>query len=326
MLRSKKVRIAAGLGISLVMLAGAFYKTRFSEFWNALREINLTALVLCLAFFGLSCVFRAFLWRVTTSPIKRVPLSTLFGGVMIGYMANNFLPLRAGELIRSYYLSARTGIAYASAFSTVCIERALDVFSLGLLLAAGLGWGIRGLAPRASSEALTVLAIVLVAGALIFNGFLRLNKSPKKYSGILGHFRERIVEFIEPVVNLQQPRTVLVLISLSLLAWASNYFSVAFLIRDVGQDHLEAAMLLLLFINLGLLIPSSPGAIGVMQFAFWMALAPFQISREQALALSLAYQGTVYLFTLFTGLTFYLLGHLNGNRAVEEPGLMESKI
>ncbi|MGO0122930.1 lysylphosphatidylglycerol synthase domain-containing protein [Desulfothermobacter acidiphilus] len=62
-----------------------------------------------------------------------------------------------------------------------------------------------------------------------------------------------------------------------------------------------------LFINLGLLLPSSPGALGVMQVAFWLALLPFGVSKEQSLALSFAYQAGLYLFTLAVGLPFFLL-------------------
>ena len=70
------------------------------------------------------------------------------------------------------------------------------------------------------------------------------------------------------------------------------------------------ALLLMLFINIGVLIPSSPGAFGIMQIAFWMALAPFGVSRASALALSFAYQGGIYLFTLAVGIPYFVAAHL----------------
>ncbi|MEW6446525.1 MAG: lysylphosphatidylglycerol synthase transmembrane domain-containing protein [Bacillota bacterium] len=300
---SKTLHTVAGIVISLVFLSGAFYKVRLTELWAALREINPIALLLCLLFFGISCVFRALMWQVTTRALQQVRFSLLFGGVIVGYMANNLLPVRAGELVRAYYLSARTGIPGAAVFSTVCIERFLDLVSLGILLAAGLFWSIRGLTPHTAGLTLTALATVLAAGALIPAGLVRLNKIQGKRGGILFRGRKRVKEFLEPVGKLRQPKTLLTLTGLSLAAWAGNYLSLLPLLRGV-QNCTEAALLLLLFINLGLLIPSSPGALGVMQVAFWAALAPFGIAKEQSLALSLAYQGGLYLFTLAVGLPY----------------------
>lgn len=299
----KTFRTIVGIAISLAFLAGAFYKARFGELWTALKGINLFALLICLFFFGISCVFRAVMWRVTTRPLQQVGFSALFGGVIVGYMANNLLPVRAGELVRTYYLAARTGIPGVAVFSTVCIERVLDLVSLGLLLLAGLGLGIRELGLDTAGATLIALAAVLAAGVLVLAGLGRLNRLPEKSGGILVRARIRVKEFLEPVRNLRQSKTLLLLGGLSLAAWASNYLSLLPLVYG-AQNRPEAALLLLLFINLGLLIPSSPGALGVMQVAFWTALVPFGIAREQALALSLAYQGGLYLFTLAVGLPY----------------------
>jgi uncharacterized membrane protein YbhN (UPF0104 family) len=72
----------------------------------------------------------------------------------------------------------------------------------------------------------------------------------------------------------------------------------------------EAAMVLFLFINIGFLIPSSPGAIGVIQMAFLMALEPFGVPKAQALAISLAFHLIFYLFTIGAGLPYFLWAHL----------------
>jgi uncharacterized membrane protein YbhN (UPF0104 family) len=78
----------------------------------------------------------------------------------------------------------------------------------------------------------------------------------------------------------------------------------------------EAAMVLFLFINIGFLIPSSPGAIGVIQVAFWMALEPFGVPKSQALAISLAFHLIFYLFTIGAGLPYFLWAHLKINKVL----------
>jgi hypothetical protein len=96
------------------------------------------------------------------------------------------------------------------------------------------------------------------------------------------------------------------LILLSLFAWACNYLSFYALLHGFVAQGFDAALLLLLFTNLANLIPSSPGALGVMQLAFWMALIKFGVAKEQALALSFIYQIEVYLFTIVVGVPYLI--------------------
>ncbi|MEW5786047.1 MAG: lysylphosphatidylglycerol synthase transmembrane domain-containing protein [Bacillota bacterium] len=311
MLQSKFLRIVVGTIISLAFLIGAFYKIQLPQFWAALKNTNAVYVLLCVLFFGLSCIFRALMWRFTTRPLGEVRFLTLFGGVVVGYMANNILPLRAGELVRAFYLSARSDISKTAAFSTICIERVLDVVTLGLLLLLGVTWGIRGLAVHTAEVALTALAAAVLAAMLLLAGLSRASGKKQGSSNFFTRLFDTIGKFVQPVRQLQKPQIVLALLSLSLAAWASNYFSVLALINGVAGFQLQAALLLLLFVNLGLLIPSSPGALGVMQAAFWTALVPFGVAKEQSLAYSFIYQGGLYLFTLGVGLPYFLRAHVN---------------
>lgn len=312
---SKNSRLVLGVVVSLLFLAAAFYKVRFVELWESLQSVNLIALTICLSFFLLSCLLRAVIWHITTRQLKPAGFSTLFGGVMVGYMANNLLPVRAGELVRAYYLARCTGISCATAFSTVCIERVLDLFSLGLLLVAGLFFQAHGLAPHTAKATLLAAVLALFSGTALFVTLARLNNRAKNESPIslFTRIQQKVAEFLEPVFRLRQPKTLAILILLSLLAWAGNYVSFLALVWDTpasalyaggGTNDLQAALVLLLFVNLGLLIPSTPGALGIMQVAFWAALAPFGIAKEHALALSFAYQGGLYLLTLSVGMTY----------------------
>ena len=51
----------------------------------------------------------------------------MLGYLLVGYLANNILPARLGELVRSHYLGDREGISRASALGTVVVERVVDL-------------------------------------------------------------------------------------------------------------------------------------------------------------------------------------------------------
>ena len=59
----------------------------------------------------------------------------LYPVVTIGYMANNILPMRLGELVRSYCLGEREGIYQAAALMTALVERVFDALTHLLFIA-----------------------------------------------------------------------------------------------------------------------------------------------------------------------------------------------
>ena len=72
--------------------------------------------------------------------------------VAVGYMANNLLPVRLGELVRSYYLARREPVRASTALATIIVERVFDglvllfFFGGGRALPPGGGPGGTGLA------------------------------------------------------------------------------------------------------------------------------------------------------------------------------------
>jgi uncharacterized membrane protein YbhN (UPF0104 family) len=220
-------------------------------------------------------------------------------------------------LVRAYYLTARTGIAGTVSFSTIVIERMTDVFSLALLLLAGIAWGMPGISQQTAKKILIVLVLLVVACILFIGWVMRLRRKGRSFTGLAGQIFDLFGSFIEPFKRLRDYRVVALLIVISLAAWSSNYLSMAALVGGEMAHFFTPALLLLLFINIGVLIPSSPGAFGIMQLAFWIALAPFGIARENALALSFTYQGGLYLFTLAVGIPYFVAAHLKLHDAVQ---------
>src|SRR5215468_4088644 len=75
---------------------------------------------------------RAVRWRYLFP--RTVHPTHLFNAVMIGYMGNNLLPLRAGEVLRVYVVTRR-GQPLWTTVTTLVVERALDGLAIGIVLA-----------------------------------------------------------------------------------------------------------------------------------------------------------------------------------------------
>jgi len=88
-------------------------------------------------------VARAQRWRYLFPPGANPP--GLTAAVMIGYMANNILPLRAGEVVRVYVVARRWSAAdggtgprahpFWTTLATLVVERVLDSLAIVLVLA-----------------------------------------------------------------------------------------------------------------------------------------------------------------------------------------------
>ncbi|MGH7862311.1 MAG: lysylphosphatidylglycerol synthase domain-containing protein, partial [Candidatus Dormibacteraceae bacterium] len=100
---SQRWRLVGGALISLFFLAWA---TRlvgsFGGMVASLDRANYFYLVPALLVYFAGVWLRAVRWHFLLRPVKPIPSRRLFPVVVIGYMANDVLPARLGELVRAY--------------------------------------------------------------------------------------------------------------------------------------------------------------------------------------------------------------------------------
>lgn len=133
-------RLWVSLGVTVAAMAfalrGVDVRAVAAEFRRA-DPVRLFAVSLP-AYLGVIAL-RGMRWRHLTNAIRPLPRSSLFRATALGFLANNVLPLRIGEVLRSFALARHAGIAPAAVLGTVVIERALDAWMV-LALALGALW------------------------------------------------------------------------------------------------------------------------------------------------------------------------------------------
>ncbi len=81
-------------------------------------------------------LMRVVRWEMLLRPSGQPEISTGFLALSLAYVANTFLPLRLGELLRAFYYASRTQTDVAHVLATIVVERAFDlVFVWGIVLA-----------------------------------------------------------------------------------------------------------------------------------------------------------------------------------------------
>ena len=127
----------AGLVVSAAFLTVfALLFLPIDDVKEVVREANFWYVAPSLIFYFIAVYFRSLRWRYLLKPLIGRPKRSLFPVVVVGYMANNILPVRLGEVVRSYYVGLRERVNPAAAFGTVAVERVFDVFVLFFVIAA----------------------------------------------------------------------------------------------------------------------------------------------------------------------------------------------
>ena len=158
-----------GIGVSIILLAYFLFTVDIRRMLDALAGANYWYIIPAVGMYFVSVYFRSMRWSVMLKRLKPVGARRLFPVVVVGYMANNIIPMRLGELVRSYYLSQREGISATSALVTVFVERIFDALALlffiavitpfvpiaGLVQDFGERWGL----PPSPADARTHLAL-----------------------------------------------------------------------------------------------------------------------------------------------------------------------
>jgi hypothetical protein len=257
----------------------------------------------CLSFF-----LRALRWRILLNAEERLSIGFVFSANMAGYLGNAFLPARAGELVRTLVVSARSSLSKTYVLTTALGERLMD--AIALVLWSSLILLRADAKPRWIGDLSRTTATLAAAGALaiavlphtenLCRNLLRRLALPAAMKERLLRFADQVLLGVRAFHNLGR---FLGFAVLTVAIWMTDAFGT--MLGAYGL-HLHfsftLAMLLIAGMGLGSALPSTPGYVGIYQFVAVTVLTPFGISRDAALAYSLVAQASAYVTTLALGL------------------------
>jgi uncharacterized protein (TIRG00374 family) len=313
--KGNRFKIAIGLVISAVFLYLAFRKVDFGQMWDTFKTANYVYFIPAIGVIFLSHYLRAFRWRFLLDPVKRVDTFSLFSALIIGYMANVFMPAHLGEFLRAYVLSRKRQLAMSTTFATIVIERIIDVFSLLVLMVVTIlvypfpAWVTKsGYIMFAATVGLFVFVVLLKRNTEAVLRVLRfcLKPFPDRWEQKL---EEVLLTFVGGVVPLKRRMDYVTVSVLSLLIWAcyGGAFFFSFYAFDfVATYHLPwtASLVLLVITTVSIVVPSSPGYVGTYHYLCQVALGMFSVPAGPALSFAIAVHAINFLPVFIVGLFF----------------------
>lgn len=322
-----KLRIAVGLFLSLLFIYLSFWKPDFSALFsgssgiiqalfgqlridlhglgkvlmNAHYEYFLIGILVLIA----SLFVRAERWRIMLKPIHReIHYWPVYATMNIGYMINNILPLRMGEILRAYFLGKSEKISKSSVLATIVVERLIDTLAILILLGVTIfffpfpNWIRNGLFYIGAG---VLLLIGFLVGLLVATEWtlklLRviLKPFPKKLSNkiitiissftsgleILRSSRHYLAILIYTIIL-----EILYILSVMVVLLAFDLISPEY--PAILSNPLLASCVLLIIVTIGIGLPSAPGAVGTFHGIVAFGVSLFGVPAESAMGLAIA--------------------------------------
>jgi uncharacterized protein (TIRG00374 family) len=250
------------------------------------------AALLYIALFPLRGLRWAILYR-DVKPISSVLATEVF---LVGFMANNLMPARLGDVVRAFVLGKREKISVTTTFSNILLERVFD----GLTV-VGFLFFVLLVAPP---EAAWVSAVGALMGLVFFGALagaagvaffeehtLRLVAWLTKPlpPGIGLKLTTLVAKLAHGFRPLRSIGAVVSVLGLSLVIWA-----VEVLVYWVAQNAFGLSIpllglaLVMAILTLGITAPSAPGFVGVYEALVISAVGLYGISEPIAPAYAIA--------------------------------------
>ena len=308
------------LGLAALLAAGLLYFSLRGIEWGEVGRLVAGASPLRLAaaagVVSAALFLRAFRWRILLTAEGKVPVGNAFWATSAGYFGNNFLPARAGELVRTFLISSRCGLNPAYVLATALSERVADAIALVVIsslvlltLPAQPGWLAHAARP---------FAAIGLSGALIIAVLPRMESLGRRLIHRLPApepLRLKVILAMEDGLRgiraFHDGKRLAGFLSLTIVIWCMDAVSTVLGGSALGLAiPLPVAFLLIAGLGLGSALPSTPGYIGIWQFVAVSVLTPFGFSRADAIAYILVAQASQY---VVIGL-FGAIGFLNYRR------------
>ena len=267
---------------------------------------------------------RAMRWRHLTDPVQPIGLRPLFRATALGFMANNIFPLRVGEVIRPWYLGREVGAPPAALFGTVILERVIDtIMVIGL---AAFAIALRG-AGEGGAVAQIAIALLPVAFAPLI-GLVALRVAPNLVIGLaswlLRPFPARFANYVVDALGRFGDglgalkggahlfwiafHSIVVWLVASTIPMLAGFWALGI---DFGSpfETLVAAWITLAAVGMAVAIPSAPGFFGTYHAACKLALEPFGVGPEVAVALGTLLHGIFWVTLTLLGFAVLRFRH-----------------
>jgi len=288
--RNALLRGTIGIAISVASIWVLIHSVDLNAAFAVMRTASLAWIGVMLVTATIDIAARGARWRTLLAPIAPLRYRRVLAYTYIGYLANNVLPARLGELYRSHALGEGEGVSRTTVLGTGVVERVVDtVMVVAIASVAVLVLSVRGAMSSAVLLGLAFISLVVIVLGL----GIAAHRLPgaARATEIIAR-RPRLLELLrrlrEGLAVAGHPRVVIGAIAFSALAWAASTATFLAAGQAVGvQLTLAQAALMTSGVALVSIVPAGPGFVGTFELTVVAIADSLGIPRDSAFALGL---------------------------------------
>jgi uncharacterized protein (TIRG00374 family) len=287
------VKAVFGYAIAAAGLVWIFRDVRIRELADSMIAIQWwwVAGAVCLDI--LSYVCQGMRWRLLLHPLGRVSTVQATEAIYAGLFVNEILPMRMGEVLRTYLVSRRIRVRMASVIPSILVERLFD--AIWLALAFGLTVFAVPL-PRFLVDAEEILGFIALATSFLFIMlmFKRRGGSPARRDGVWKRWRP--IQWVSGILNrmaggiqdIGRSRFFYSSFGISIFLLVGQILAYWFVMQAYGLNlSFWHGAAIFLIVHVGTIVPGPPSNVGTYQFFTVVGLTLFGIDKTLATSFSI---------------------------------------
>ena len=262
-------------GVSLALLGFLVWRIDLAQAGRALRDADYVFVIPGLVVFGIAKLLVAQRWQLMIAKFADVPLSHLFGVLLVSNLANNVVPARVGDLIRVQVPAQRYDVSRgrlaATVFATESLLDGVAFAGIGLIGLAlidiegfptGVFWGLLGLLAGG------LIAVIPFAHLRLENGWTERGIMPRLPERVRHYAEEGVPHFIDGLAVFRDAKLGAQALVLSFAIWLLEVGMFALFGKAFGLTlSMPAWMLIMVAANLISAVPIAPSNIGAYEVA-----------------------------------------------------------
>ncbi len=265
------IKILLGVIVSMIFVYYAIKDFNLGMFKDAILNVNYSFIFISSFLLIFTVYLRALRWKILLN--KECSTNFIYKSQLIGYFGNNILPLRMGELLRSYLVGEKYSLSKAEVFGSIVLERVLDMFATGvfiiLLFLSNVSFFLN--ISSVFYYAFVIICIVGILGLLL--SYKKINFSNKPNNTIIIIFKNIYTGF----TYLNRSNIIKVLL-FTLFIWSIYVFQVHLMQKAFSLNMSIYQSLILLVISTAVIsIPALPGNFGTFEGSVVYSLSLFNI-------------------------------------------------
>ena len=306
-----------GLFVTVLFFIFVFYKIDMNVVFDVIKDFSPESLFLIVLFYTTSILLRGVRWKLFLNNSPKYSWFQLSEIFTIGTMLNIFLPARAGDVYRAYYLGNIKSEKKLKIFGSVILERLFDGAALFFILL----YAVRTYFKHSTLiNSTTLLAGLVFLGSIVIVYILFHTRCiadiidkleailPKMEwtKTTLKKIRIYILSFMEGFEILSSVKAPIGAFSYSFVIWVLECMVTYLIINSFGTPFpISASLFVLSLITFSTMIPSTSIFLGPFQVAYILALGIYGVDKEFALAIALVHNIILTLIITTIGLACF---------------------